>query len=52
MNMMNVYIIFGKTIFIVYTDDTILLGPNKEEIDTLVKRIGKTFKIDQGELSE
>ncbi len=44
---------FGKTIFIVYTDDTILLGPNKEEIDTLVKRIGKTFKIeDQGELSD
>ena len=44
---------FGKTIFIVYTDDTILLGPNKEEIDTLVRKIGKTFKIeDQGELSD
>jgi hypothetical protein len=43
----------GKTIFIVYTDDTILLGPGKDEIDLLVKRLGKTFKIeDQGELSD
>ena len=42
-----------KTIFIVYTDDTILLGPDQQEIDTLVKRLGKTFKIeDQGELSD
>jgi hypothetical protein len=29
---------YGRTTFIVYTDDTILMGPNKEEIDTLVKR--------------
>jgi hypothetical protein len=43
----------GKTIFIVYTDDTILLGPDKEEIDLLVKRLGKTSKIeDQGNLSD
>ncbi len=43
---------YAKTIFIVYTDDTMLLGPDKDEIDTLVKRLGKTFKIeDQGELS-
>jgi hypothetical protein len=29
------------------------LGPDKDEIDTLVKRLGKTFKIeDQGELSD
>ena len=26
----------GSTIFIVYTDNTILLGPSKEEIDNLV----------------
>ncbi len=40
---------YGKTIFIVYTDDTILLGPDKEEIDQLVEKLGKTFKIeDQG----
>jgi len=30
----------GSTIFIVYTDDTILLGPSKEEIDNLVKTVG------------
>ena len=39
---------YGKTVFIVYTDDTILLGPDKDEIDLLVK----SFKIeDQGDLS-
>jgi hypothetical protein len=44
---------YGKTTFIVYTDDTILMGPNKEEIDALVKRLGDKFKIeDQGELSD
>jgi hypothetical protein len=44
---------YGKTIFIVYTDDTIFLGPDKEEIDLLVGRLRKTFKIeDQGELSD
>jgi hypothetical protein len=44
---------YGKTISIVYTDDTILLGPDKDEIDHLVKRLGKTFKIeDQGNLSD
>jgi hypothetical protein len=44
---------YGKTIFIVYTDDTILLGPDKDELDTLVKKLGKTFNIeDQGELSD
>ncbi len=29
---------YGKTILIVYTDDTILLGPDQQEIDTLVKK--------------
>jgi hypothetical protein len=44
---------YGKTTFIVYTDDTILLGPNKQQIETLVERLGKTFKIeDQGDLSD
>jgi hypothetical protein len=33
----------------VYTDDTILLGPDKDEIDLLVKRLSRSFKIeDQG----
>ena len=44
---------YGKTVFIVYTDNTILLGLDQHKIDTLVKRLGKTFKIeDQGELSD
>jgi hypothetical protein len=43
----------GTTTFIVYTDNTILLGPNKEEIDNLVKKLSMTFNIeDQGELSD
>jgi hypothetical protein len=43
---------YGKTIFIVHTDDTILLGTDQREIDTLVKRLGKIFKIeDPGDLS-
>jgi hypothetical protein len=43
----------GKTIFIVYTDDTILLGPNKSDIGNLVKLLAQTFKTeDQGELSD
>jgi len=43
----------GKLIFIEYTDGTILLGPDKDEIDLLVKRLGKTFKIeDKGNLSD
>jgi len=43
----------GNTIFIVYTDDTILMGPNQKEIDKLVKKIGNIFKIeDQGDLSD
>jgi len=44
---------YGKTIFIVYTDDTILMGPDQKEIERLVKKIGSIFKIeDQGNLSD
>jgi phosphoribosylformimino-5-aminoimidazole carboxamide ribonucleotide (ProFAR) isomerase len=43
----------GKTIFIDYTDDAILTGPNNGVIDKLVKKIGNIFKIeDQGGLSD
>jgi hypothetical protein len=43
----------GTTTFIVYTDDTILLGPNKEEIDNQVKQLADKFNIeDQRELSD
>jgi hypothetical protein len=30
---------YGKTTFIVYTDDTILMGPNKEEIEEINSRL-------------
>jgi hypothetical protein len=44
---------YGKTIFLVYTDDTILLGPDKEEIEKIVKILSKNFKVeDQGTLSD
>ena len=44
---------YGKTIFIVYTDDTILIGPDQEEIDELIRSLSKVFKIeDQGNLSD
>jgi hypothetical protein len=44
---------YGTTIFIVYTDDTILLGPDKKEIETIFKKLESTFNIeDQGELSD
>ena len=44
---------YGRTIFIVYTDDTILLGPDKIEVDELVKKLGKIFRIeDQGNLTD
>jgi hypothetical protein len=44
---------YGTTIFIVYTDDTILLGPDKKEIETIFEKLESTFNIeDQGELSD
>ena len=36
---------YGKTIFTVYTDDTILIGPDQEEIDELIRRLSKVFKL-------
>jgi hypothetical protein len=42
---------YGKTIFLVYTDDTILLGPDEKEIEKIVKILSKNFKVeDQGDL--
>ncbi len=43
----------GTTIFIVYTDDTILLGPDRKEIESIYKKLNAAFKIeDQGDLSD
>jgi hypothetical protein len=43
----------GKTIFLVYTDDTILVGPDEKEIEKIVKTLSKNSKEeDQGDLSD
>jgi hypothetical protein len=43
----------GTTIFIVYKDDTILLGPDKKKIESIYKNLDAEFKIeDQGYLSD
>ncbi len=50
---MNVYSTMAQQIFKVYTDDTILLGPDKKEIESIYKKLDAAFKIeDQGELSD
>ena len=36
---------YGKTIFIVYTDDTIRIKPDKVEIDELIEKLGKCSKL-------
>ncbi len=37
----------------VYTDDTILLGPDEKEIEKIVKILSKNFKVeDQGTLND
>jgi hypothetical protein len=42
---------YGKTIFLVYTDDTILVGPDEGEIENIVRTLSKDFKVeDQGDL--
>jgi hypothetical protein len=44
---------YGKTIFLVYTDDTILVGPDEGEIEKIVRTLSKNFKVeDQGDLSD
>ena len=44
---------YGKTIFLVYTDDTILVGPDEKEIEKIVNTLSKNFKVeDQGDLSD
>jgi len=43
----------GKTIFLVYTDDTILVGPDEKEIVKIVKTLSKNYKVeDQGDLND
>ena len=43
----------GQTIFIVYMDDGILIGPNKDEINKIIADIRKDYNLtDKGDLNE
>lgn len=43
----------GSTTFLVYVDDGILIGPDKYEIDKIIKELQKTFKMtDEGDLKD
>ena len=43
----------GQTIFVVYVDNGILIGPNKEEIDNIIEDIWKEYNLtDEGDLNK
>jgi len=43
----------GETIFVVYVDDGILMGPNGHEIDDVIRTLGQKYKLtDEGDLNE
>lgn len=43
----------GETIFIVYVDDGILIGPNSEEINGIIRSLKRDYNLtDEGELNE
>jgi len=43
----------GETIFIVYVDDGILMGPNGQEIADVIRTLGEKYKLtDEGDLNE
>ena len=43
----------GKTIFVVYVDDGILIGPDKEEIDNIIMSLKEDYDLtDKGNLNE
>jgi hypothetical protein len=43
----------NRTIFLVYVDDGILAGPDKEEIDLIIKQLGEKYKItDEGDITD
>ena len=44
---------YKQTNFLVYTDDTILMGPDKNEIDHIIQLLQSVFKVqDEGDLSD
>ena len=36
---------FNKSIFIIYTDDTIVMGPDAKEMDKIIKSLQFNFKV-------
>ena len=43
----------GNTIFVVYVDDGILIGPDNEEIDNIITSLKEDYDLtDEGNLSE
>ena len=43
----------GNTIFVVYVDDGILIRPNKDEIDNIIKSLKEDYDLtDKGNLNE
>lgn len=43
----------GETIFILYVDDGILIGPNSTEINEIIKSLKRDYNLtDEGELNE
>ena len=43
----------GKSIILIYVDDVILVGPDDQEIDDIVKIMAGAFKItDEGTLAD
>jgi hypothetical protein len=44
---------FQRSVFLVYTDDTILMGPDKSEIEHIIQLLQSVFKVqDEGDLSD
>ena len=43
----------GDTIFVVYVDDGILIGPNKEEIESIIESLKRDYDMtNEGNLNE
>ncbi len=44
---------FGKSVLLVYVDDSILLGPDEQELQLLITKLSKRFEIEEeGDLGD
>jgi len=44
---------FGRSVLLVYVDDSILMGPKEEELNYLIAEMNKRFKLqEEGSVSE